>query len=394
MTKQVITIVGGGSSAHTLIPFLSKEGREINILTSKPELWSNTIKVELQDKDSNLLKTFKGTLKQSSNKPEDLIPHSDIIIFCMPVHQYRNALHTIAPHISNEKTTVIGTIYGQGGFNFMVDEVKQKFGLNNIVAFAIGLVPWIARIKEYGKIGITYGPKVRNIVAFDKPDYFNQLQAIFEDICYTQFKTGKFNIADNFLSLTLSVDNQIIHPTRLFGLYKQSNKGVWDTEDEVPYFYRDYYDFSAQILAFLDEDHSKIRNCIVINHKEHNFEYMLDYFSLERFSYNSANENIKQSFVESETLGAIKTPVVKNKDNKWEINRNHRFFFDDIYYGLGIAKWMAEDLNIEVPIIDKILYWAQEMLEVEIIKDSKLVRNDQMGSFNVYGFKSVNKIVS
>jgi len=46
MTKQekkVVTIVGGGSSAHILIPFLSGAGFTVNILTRRPEEWSSEI---------------------------------------------------------------------------------------------------------------------------------------------------------------------------------------------------------------------------------------------------------------------------------------------------------------------------------------------------------------
>ena len=44
--KKVATIVGGGGSAHVLIPFLSGAGLEVNILTRRPAEWSQ--KVELQ----------------------------------------------------------------------------------------------------------------------------------------------------------------------------------------------------------------------------------------------------------------------------------------------------------------------------------------------------------
>ena len=46
MRNEKIVIVGGGSSAHVLIPFLSKEYQNINILTSKPLLWKNKIVAE------------------------------------------------------------------------------------------------------------------------------------------------------------------------------------------------------------------------------------------------------------------------------------------------------------------------------------------------------------
>lgn len=91
------------------------------------------------------------------------------------------------------------------------------------------------------------------------------------------------------------------------------------------YFYRDYDDLSADLLATLDNDYSKIRNKIKEMFPKNNFEYMLNYLDLERLSYQSCNENIKQSFVNSKTLGAIKTPVVK-VENYYELDKIIDFF--------------------------------------------------------------------
>lgn len=389
MKKQIITIVGGGSSTHTLIPFLTDNTREINLLTSKPKEWNKNIILELRNSDDEVQKEFRGNLNIISNKAEDVIPNSDIIILCMPVYKYREALKSIGKYIS--PNTVIGTVYGQGGFNFMVNEIKSEFNLINITTFALGLIPWICRIKEYGKVGITYGCKHLNIVAFDNKDKFYELSELFNDMCFKWFGKGEFKLADNFISLTLSVDNQIIHTSRLYGLYKRY-KGIWNTEEEVPYFYRDYDLLSANLLKELDNDYSLIRERIKELYPENNYEYMLDYLKLEQLTYNSSNDNIKESFTNSETLGAIKTPVVQF-NNKWVINKDHRFFYDDIYYGLCIAKWIAEKLNIEVTTIDEILNWAQSILDDKIIENKKLLSNVKSGAFNIYKCSTVDEII-
>ncbi len=392
MKKQVITIVGGGSSAHVLIPFLTSPEREINLLTSRPREWKKELAVEWQRSNGDVIKTFHGNLDKVSSSPEDVVPTADIIIFCMPVYCYRDALGNIAGHINRDKKVVIGTIYGQGGFNWMVDEIRKNSGLTNLKTFAIGLIPWIARIREYGKIGITYGPKAVNVVAFDDKNEFSNLRDLFNDICFKYFNKGKFELADNFLSLTLSVDNQIIHTSRLFGLYKRYG-GTWEKLEEVPYFYRDYDDLSADLLRDLDNDYSRIRNRIVELYPDRNFQYMLNYLDLERFSYKSCSEDIKGSFVNSETLGAIKTPVVE-KEGLYRINTDHRFFYDDMYYGLCIAKWVAQCMDIEVSTIDAIMTWAEKMLDDRMLEDAGLFKqNKKMGIPSLYGYRSLDDIV-
>jgi hypothetical protein len=392
MRNEKIVIIGGGSSAHVLVPFLSKKYKNISIVTSKPLLWKNKIVVEWQNIDGSIKKSFEGNLKKASSNISELVPDADIIIFCMPVYKYNEALESIAPYISKSKKVLLGTIYGQGGFNWMVNSIKKKYSLFTTKVFAIGLIPWIARIKEYGSIGITYGPKAVNIIAFEDKNDFIVHNVLLNTLCFDHFNTGKFKLAENFLSLILSVDNQIIHTSRMYGLYKVSG-GKWNTLQEVPYFYRDYDDLSADFLALLDNDYSKIRNKIIEMFPQNNFEYMLNYLDLERLSYQSCNENIKQSFIDSQTLGAIKTPVIRN-NNFYELDKDHRFFYDDIYYGLVIAKWVAQKLDIEVNVINEILKWSEMMLEDNILIENELnFRNLKLGSPNRYGLEKLEEII-
>ena len=283
----------------------------------------------------------------------------------------------------------------------MVDEVKREYSLSNIVTFSFGLIPWICRIIEYGKIGVTYGCKAVNVACTYPRSYFQQVkEELLENICYKWFGKGHVLQSDNFLSFTLSVDNQIIHTSRCLGLYKVYGAS-WERREDVPMFYRDYDDVSARLLAELDSDYTKIRERIKELYPQNNYEYMLDYLALERLSYHSANTDIKESFVTSKTLVAIGTPVVQNGQGKWELDRNNRFFMDDIYYGNCIAKWMAEKLEIDVPTIDEILKWAQVVRGEQIISENNRLLLDspdldkslKSGIPYYYGYNTIDDIV-
>jgi opine dehydrogenase len=393
------TVIGGSNSAHTLIPLLASSGHKVNLLTRHPEKWNKEITMEFTLPDGTIKDTLTGELNIISDKPEELIPISDIIILSLPVSKYRTVLDHIAPYIDKDKKIYLGTIYGQGGFNWMVEEIKKKYRLTNIVTFASGLIPWITRTKEYGKNGINYGPKEVNVVAVaPKNEYSNLESLLLDDLCFNYFKTGKFKLSENFISLTLSVDNQIIHQTRLFGLYKASG-GNWQNFDDIPLFYKDYDDLSANFLKELDEEYTLIRNYIKDLFPDKDFSYMLNYLDLEQLSYHSSNTNIKESFTKSKTLGQIPTPVVKNEENKWVINSNHRFFDDDIYYGICIAKWFAQKFDVSTPMIDSLLEWAQFMLNDKIIQNGHLIKitgnrsNFKYGTPDVYGFNDINQII-
>jgi len=371
--KLNICIVGGGNSAHSLIPLLSSNGHNIYLLTRKPELWSTKIIMEYTDENGYLIEKLEGQLCKISANPAEVVSISDVVILCLPVSKYRLMLNKIAPYIDKTRKIFVGTIYGQGGFNWMMEQIIQDYSLNNVSYFAIGLVPWITRTKQYGYIGINYGSKYTNVVAVKPASDFDELNYnLLNDICYNYFKKGLFKQSSTFLALTLSVDNQIIHLSRLYGLYLQFG-GHWDKIENVPYFYRDFDEKSADIMRALDADYCKIRNKIKEEFPQYDFSYMLDYLSLERLSYNSANTDIRESFINSSTLVQIPTPVIKAEDGQYIFDKNHRFFTDDLYYGLVIAKWFAEHLNISTPMLNEIINWAQDFIGDTVMVNNKLI---------------------
>ena len=80
MKKQIV-ICGGGSSAHTLIPFLKDSEFEVSIYTSRPEKWNHTVELQYQDTEGNVLETFSGDLKKASSNAAEIIPTADYIVF-------------------------------------------------------------------------------------------------------------------------------------------------------------------------------------------------------------------------------------------------------------------------------------------------------------------------
>jgi hypothetical protein len=395
-----ITIAGGGSTAHALIPFLAGAGHTVRLLTRRPSDWARLVAVQHRTVSGDILQTYVGHLTLASNRPEDVVPGADIVILCMPVSHYWATLNSIAPHIRDPENTYVGTIYGQGGFNWMVNAVQRRHSLPRLRYFTIGLVPWICRTLTYGQIGITYGPKAVNVAAvFPSGDFAFLDRTFFSDLCVRWFNKGAFCQSANFISLTMSVDNQIIHPTRCYGLFLEYG-GKWPTESHVPFFYRDYDELSASLLREVDDEYSRIRNALRVKYPDRDFGYMLDYLALERLSYQSHNDDIKESFISSKTLGAIRTPVIQTATGEWGIDTDCRFFTDDIHYGLCIAKWLAEKLDIHLPRIDSIIQWAQQLRGERLVANHRLITNGReecvghrVGVPSAYGLNSVDEII-
>ena len=363
----------------------------MNLLTRRPDAWKEVITCELQrpskkkemvnygnvnHPSAEVIQAIKGTCENISSDPSEVIPDADVIVLCMPVHQYRNALNRLAPYINRTKKDVfVGTIYGQAGFNWMVHEIERNYRLENVVTFASGLIPWICRTMKYGELGANYGTKAVNVAAVTPHNKFDQLKEIFFDDITTRWHGGKgvFHQACSFLSLTLSVDNQIVHPGRCYGLWKRYNQGKFGTsEDDIPFFYKDFDDTSAECMRLLDSDYSNVRDAVRKAFPERDFKYMLDYLTLERVSHNSKNVNIKDSLKNSEQLALIKTPTMKLDDGTYCLNTECRFFTDDIPYGVLIARWVGQELGVKTPFIDEVIEWAGSIRGEKFLKDGKI----------------------
>ena len=269
-----ITIIGGGSSAHVVAPLLANLGFIVTILTSKPNLWKKTLKVEFQSENGEVEKIVEGKIHLATSDEKTALKDAEIVLLCMPVSQYFKVLLRIGEYIPKDKEVWLGSIYGQGGFNWMCNEIKENFSLDRLIYFSYGLIPWICRTKEYGSTGITYGAKYINLVSVFPKNKFNELDNdLFKKISLEGDGTSKTYQADNFLSLTLSVDNQIIHTSRMYGLYLKNKQG-WKTLDDVPYFYREFDESSANILKMLDADYEKVRHKIRELNPTESFDYI------------------------------------------------------------------------------------------------------------------------
>lgn len=398
--KIDVTVVGGGNSAHALIPLLTATGHNVSLMTSRPDEWNEKIYCDLINMDGEVTKTFVGKCQKISKDPLDVIPNADAIILCLPVHQYRDALDRIAPHINKNKSDVfVGTLYGQAGFNWMVHEIEQRYNLKNIVCFAFALIPWICRTSKYGSHAANYGGKQLNICAITPSSKFEELcDLLLNDISFIPLGIGKCALACSFLSITLSVDNQIIHPSRCFGLYKKS-KGRWPSIEKVPYFYRDFDDVSSAILKNVDNDYSAIRAAVRKRFPSRSFTYMLSYTDLESLSHSSKHIDIKASFTDSKQLGSIKTPTVEAEDGSQVLDTKCRFFTDDIPYGMLLAKWVAQELNVDTPHVDRIIVWAQKLRGEHWLNDGdctidmEFCLKHNAGIPPVYGLHSVDEIL-
>ena len=145
---QTICICGGGSLGHTIAASASNRGYRVNLLTGHPEKWSNHL--DVTDCRGQVI---HGTIHQASNRPEEVIPSSDVILLCVPGYMIEPVLRQIAPFVGPQQE--IGSVVSSSGFFWMarhlLGEGKRLFGFQR--------VPFISRVTRYGQAADLKGYK-------------------------------------------------------------------------------------------------------------------------------------------------------------------------------------------------------------------------------------------
>lgn len=316
---------------------------------------------DLSEKD-----VLVANLHRISGNPAYVVSDADIILIIAPVHVYGACLEWVIPHISREKEVYVGFLYGQGGVNWMASAAFRRHGIENGHFWSFGLIPWISRTDVYGQVGTNYGAKHRNVVCTSSDACYKVLKEnILDDFSLNYFGFGEVDRASRFIELTLSVDNQVIHPSRCYGLWKSAPNGWAETQD-VPLFYRDFDSVSEEILSEVDGDFDSIRTKVRQSLPAEKLSYMMKYMDLEHYSYASKSPDIKSSFTESQTLFNIETPVREFNGRK-VIDAGHRFFLDDTYLGLSVGRDLAAYFEIDVPMINKVSAWCAELMSSQAV---------------------------
>lgn len=89
-----------------------------------------------------------GNIAKCSSNPADF-KSVKLWIIGGPAHIHHEILRKIAPYVT--KDSFIGTLYAQGGFDWMCRDVfKERIKQENLTYFGLYNIPWLCKIATYG----------------------------------------------------------------------------------------------------------------------------------------------------------------------------------------------------------------------------------------------------
>ncbi|MBI9052568.1 MAG: NAD/NADP octopine/nopaline dehydrogenase family protein [Bacteroidales bacterium] len=350
--KLNILVVGGGNLGHAIYG-KAAQNKYINVslLTSRPNLWASELKVYEEDGSFSKVKMLNV-----SDSAEEIVPNADLIILTIPSFLIRNTLIEIEPLIKTGAW--VGSIQCSGGYFWMAQSILPK----GTKIFGFQRVPFISRIREYGSSVNIKGYKKQLKIATNKSSdndhtIINNLKKIFNT------PTIKLK---SFLEVTLTNSNPILHPSRLYDLFKNIslNKNFRDE----PLFYEEWSDNASNILIKCDDELADIVRAL--NNKMDPIPSILKHYGVD----DSLSLTIKLRSIAA--FKGIRLGLSKVSENTFRIDLNNRYFTEDIPFGLLIIKGFAEQLKIETPMIDEIILWAQNLMGKEYLIDNRLIGKD------------------
>ncbi len=352
--KQIVCICGGGSQGHISTGVIgSSPNYTVNVLTRRPTLWSNDFTtIDLKGKE------YKAKINTISDNPQ-IVSDSDIILICLPGYAIKEELQKIKNYIRPD--AIVGCVFGGSGFFIQVQRVLG----DTTKCFALQRVPFTGRLLEYGHSARLKGYKPYLKVAMINigEQESKDIVGVLED----WYKTPVFKLS-HYLEATLSNSNPILHPCRLYILFKD-----WTPEKvytHIPFLYdTDWDDESSELWVACDNELREIIRKYPIDEKE--IPSVLEY-------YNCNNTRQLTAKIRSiEPFKGVQPHMIK-VEGGYKLDTEHRYFIEDIPYGLILIKIFAEKVQVPTPNIDRVLEWAQRVMGKEYIINGQLIGLDAL----------------
>lgn len=330
-----ITIIGGGNIGTLIAAEFSNKGHEITIYTSKLKQWSKELFV--YDADENLLLT--GSVSNVTNSMQEALELAEYVWITMPAQLFSKLAESMLPFVHSGQK--IGVIPGSGGAEFAFYKLIEK----GCILFGFQRVHSIARLKEYGKAVYELGRKselqIGTMPVSKTAEICNTIEELFNMPCVA---------LDNYLSVTLTPSNPILHTTRLYTLFKDYELGMIYPRNFL--FYEEWTDESSQILIQCDKELQNL--CKVIPLKLDSVKSLQEYYESQTV------EAMTKKISGIKAFQGLVSPM-KEVKNGWIPNWSSRYFTTDFSYGLKIIKDIAMMFHVSTPNIDIVWKWYEKM---------------------------------
>jgi hypothetical protein len=365
-----ITVVGGGNLGALLAANCSLvSGVSVTLLTRKPDSFSSILKVVDEEQGT----TFESKSIVITADYRQALADAELILCTLPSFLRGQFAIDAQPYLSSN--SLVGFVPGSGGVEFSCKNLVDK----GITIFGLQRVPYICRMLEAGKTCLCKSKKKTvSIGTIPKGKAIDVCRILEPLLDITMMPLP------NYLTVTLTPSNPILHTSRLYSLFKDCPDG--QVYKENPLFYHEWTDDASGVLLGCDLELQEL--CQKIEGLD-----LLGVVSLLEHYESDSIESLTKKLRSIKAFSGIETPMIKGRDG-YTPDWGSRYFTEDYPYGLAIIKGFAILAKCETPNIDKSLFWYQKISGSTYFLPNGEVGRDILGcgAPQRYGYQSLDEV--
>lgn len=335
-----ITIIGAGNVGTAMLAMLAQRSELlVTVYSTRKHLWNSEVNFRGIDSqgDWNAVTGFRVT-----DDLKSAVKSADQIFVTLPSFMREQFIKQASDWIT--PGTWIIFVPGCGGVEFFCKKLIEK----KCRVFGFDRVPAVSRLWEYGK-NVEFEWKKKLQIA-----EIGQGGSHIDDVCkqLSDELSLDFIAIPNYLSITLTPANPIMHPVRLYSMFKDKTKD--SIIDHNILFYGEWDNESSRCLFQCDDELQEL--CRAIGLK--NIVFLREHYQ----SYTP--ESMTQKMHSIVSFKRVQSPLKENSKGELKIDFQSRYFVEDFPFGLFIIKGLADICNVKTPMMDRIIDWYCGIIEI------------------------------
>lgn len=331
-----ICICGGGNLGHVVAGFVAAQGKhEVCLLTRQPERWSTQLTIEAPEG-----KTYTGHLSGIYSDAQQAVSDAQIILLCLPGYGIRDTLLQIKDYLRPD--AAVGTVVSSTGFFFQAMDILSA----SQTLFGFQRVPFISRVIDYGHRARLMGYKERLELAIERSAQPGILRDVLSDMLRTPI-----HLLGSHYEVSLSNSNPLLHPSRLYSLWKDWHPGI--IYDRIPMFYEEWTEEAAELYINMDRELQALLEQLPVS--KGSIATVLAYYE------STDAPSLARKLRSIEAFKGIASPM-KQVEGGFVPDFHSRYFTEDFPYGLAFVHRLTHEKGIPSPTIDKIYEWGMKMI--------------------------------
>ena len=258
MERKTLVLAGGSAGTHVLAAELGDDPAwDVRVITSRPTDWGRVRCVEHATTSSSfpLIKvdrteTHEGTPTAFAwDDAAEALTDADLVLIVSPASAHRDILERLMPALPRGRALALGTAFAQGGFDWLARSVLEAQPdadalRGTVTLFGLKRYPYVCKVVQYGAEVVLHGRYPKIWLAVDPAS--GSARATLVDDLGRMFGQPVEELP--FVSCSLNMSNQLLHPGLLWGHFHDFVPGE-TTYPEAP---RLYGDATAIGIAELD----------------------------------------------------------------------------------------------------------------------------------------------